>query len=186
MAADTWRTATVAVLEHPSSASQDEDSEDMDFSATRKSRLGAPQLQAQLSRLTDRTRLGRLKSTLLSKCAWQQVTRIEDLCHTHVSRKWVFHLDACAGSVLTPHSCITNVQKRLGNRVWTSAGERRLCDSFLDPQLEHAETCSTAEAARGHNACCRCDVCDDSQDDGRKTVSEQSVQRITSKETAQT
>ena len=36
-------------LEHPNSASQDEDSEDMDFS--RKSRLSAPQLQAQLSRL---------------------------------------------------------------------------------------------------------------------------------------
>ena len=33
---------------------------------------------------------------------------------------------------------------------------------------------------------CRCDVCDCSQDDGRKTVSEQGVQRITSKETAQT
>ena len=33
---------------------------------------------------------------------------------------------------------------------------------------------------------CRCDVCDGSQDDGRKTVSEQNVQRITSKETAQT
>ena len=30
------------------------------------------------------------------------------------------------------------------------------------------------------------DVCDCSQDDGRKTVSEQGVQRITSKETAQT
>ena len=35
-------------------------------------------------------------------------------------------------------------------------------------------------------AVCRCDVCDGSQDDGRRTVSEQSVQRITSKETAQT
>ena len=33
---------------------------------------------------------------------------------------------------------------------------------------------------------CRCDVCDCSQDDGRKTVSEQGVQRITSKETAPT
>ena len=37
-----------------------------------------------------------------------------------------------------------------------------------------------------HQELCRCDVCDGSQDDGRKTVSEQSVQRITSKETAQT
>ena len=33
---------------------------------------------------------------------------------------------------------------------------------------------------------CRCDVCDCGQDDGRKTVSEQGVQRITSKETSQT
>ena len=36
---------------------------------------------------------------------------------------------------------------------------------------------------------CRCEVCDCDQDDGRKTVSEQGVQRVTSKskkETAQT
>ena len=38
-------------------------------------------------------------------------------------------------------------------------------------------------------SCCRCEVCDYDQDDGRKTVSEQGVQRVTSKskkETAQT
>ena len=144
---------TIASLENPSSASQDEDSEDMDFSAPRKSRLGAPQLQAQLSRFTDRTRLRRLKSTLLSKGAWQDV-RIEDLCHTHVSHKLRYHMDACAGSVLTPHDYITNVQKkRLGNKAWTGCGECRLCASFLDLQLEHGETCSTAEATRGHCAC---------------------------------
>ena len=34
-----------------------------------KTRLSAPQLQAQLSRLTDRSRLRRLKDTLLSKGA---------------------------------------------------------------------------------------------------------------------
>ena len=77
---------TISSLEHPSSASQDEDSEDMNFSVPRKSRLSAPQLQAQLSRLTDRTRLS-LKNTLHFKGAWQQVTRIED--HTHVSHKWL-------------------------------------------------------------------------------------------------
>ena len=49
---------TIASLEHPSSASQDVDSEDMASSAP------------QLSRLTDRSRLRRLKDTLLSKCAW--------------------------------------------------------------------------------------------------------------------
>ena len=48
---------------------------------------------------------------LLPKGAWQQVTRIEDLCHAQVSHKWLYHLDACAGSVLTPHDYITNVQK---------------------------------------------------------------------------
>ena len=73
-------------LEHANSASQDEDSEDTDFSAHWKSRLSAPHLQAQLSRMSDRTLLRRLKSTLLSTRAWQQVTRIEDLCPTHVSQ----------------------------------------------------------------------------------------------------
>ena len=58
---------TMASLGHPGSASQDDDSDDMDFSVPRKSRLSAPQLQAQLSRLTDRTCLRRLKDTLLSK-----------------------------------------------------------------------------------------------------------------------
>ena len=67
------------------------------------------------------------------------MTRIEDLCHTHLSHKWLYHLDACAGSVLTPHDYITNVQKRLGNRAWTGFGQCRLCGSFLDPQLEHTE-----------------------------------------------
>ena len=39
-------------------------------------------------RQTDRTRLRRVKDTLLSKKgAWQQGTRIEDLCHTHVSHQ---------------------------------------------------------------------------------------------------
>ena len=131
----------------------------MDFSTPRKSRLGAPQLQAQLSRSTDTTRLRRLKCTLLSKGAWQQVRRVEDLCHTHVSHKWLYHLDACAGSVLTPHDCITNVQKGFENRALTGFGECRLCGSFLDPQLEHGETCSTAEATLGHYACVHAVVC---------------------------
>ena len=155
-AADEAWQQTVSGLQGPgatSSASQEEDGDDMDFSAPRKSRVSAPQLQSQLSRLTDRTRLKRLKNTLLSTGAWQQVTRIEDLCHTQVSHKWLYHQDACAGSVLTPHDYITNVQKRLGNRIWVGGG------SFLDPRLEHGETCSIAEATRGHHACVHAVVC---------------------------
>ena len=56
--------------------------------------------------------------------------------------------DACAGSVLTHHDFITNVQRRLGNRTRTGFGQCRLGSFF--PQLEHGETCSTAEATRGH------------------------------------
>ena len=33
-------------------------------------------------------------------------------CHTQVSHNWLYHLDANAGSVLTPHDYITNVQKK--------------------------------------------------------------------------
>ena len=72
---------TIASLGHPGSASPDDDSDDIDFSAPRNGRLSGPQLQAQLSRLTDRSRLRRLKDTLLSKGAWQQVTSVEDLYH---------------------------------------------------------------------------------------------------------
>ena len=150
---------TIASLEHPSSASQDEDSDDMDFAAHRKSRLSAPQRQAQLSRLTDLSRLRRLKDTLLFKGAWQQVSRIEDLCHAQVSHKWLYHLDACAGSVLTPDDFITNVPQRLGNRVWVGGGQCRCCGFLLDPQLEHAEPCCSAEATRVHNACVHAAVC---------------------------
>ena len=66
------------------------------------------------------------------------------------------HLDVCAGSVLTLHDYITNVQKRLGNRLWEGDGQCRCCGSFLDPQLKHAEACSPAEASREHCACVVC------------------------------
>ena len=99
-------------LEHPSSAFHDDDSDDKDFSVSRKGRHTGPQLQAHLSRLIDRSRLRRLKDTLLSKVARQQVTTIEDLCPARVSHKWHYHLDACAGSVLTPHDCITDVSEK--------------------------------------------------------------------------
>ena len=39
------------------------------------------------------------------------------------------------------------------------AGQCRCCGSFLDPQLEHAETCTTAEATREHYACVHAVVC---------------------------
>ena len=126
---------------------------------SQKSHLSGPQLQAQLSRLTDLSRLRRLKDTLLSKGAWQQVIRIEDLCHAQVCHKWPYQLDACAGSVFTPHDYITNVQKRLGNRVLVGGGQCRCCGFFLDPQLEHAETSSNAEAMWEHYACVHAVVC---------------------------
>ena len=37
--------------------------------------------------------------------------------------------------------------------AYTGPGQCRLCGSFLDSHLEHGETCSTAEATRGHYAC---------------------------------
>ena len=125
----------VSDLKQPSSAAQDVDGEEVDSKEPTQC-AAAPSAVA-----------------LDSGVRRQQVTRIEDLCHTHVFHKWLYHLGACAGSVLTPHNYVTNVQKRLGNRAWTGFGERRMCGSFLDPQLEHQETCSTAEATRGAHAC---------------------------------
>ena len=110
---------TVPGIEQSGLTSQDDDDDSKPTVAPpRKSRLSAPQLQAQLSLLSDRTRLQRLKHTLHTNGAWQ-VTRIEELCHAHVSHESLHHLDACAGSDLTPYDYITNVQKRLGNRAYT-------------------------------------------------------------------
>ena len=73
-------------IEHSRSLLPDDDEDDLDFSpGPRKSRLSAPQLQAQLSRLSDRTRPRRPKNTLLSKGAWQQVARIQDFCASRTS-----------------------------------------------------------------------------------------------------
>ena len=45
-------------------------------------------------------------------------------------------------------------KKRLGKRAWAGASANAVCvDRSWTPQLEHGETCSTAEATRGHYAC---------------------------------
>ena len=49
--------------------------------------------------------------------------------------------------------------RKLGCRLWVGGGQCRCCGSFLDPKLEHAETCSTAEATRGHYACVHAVLC---------------------------
>ena len=121
----------IASPEHPSSASQDEDCDDMGL-------LRAPEEPTQ--------------------CAAAPSAAF-------TSHKWLYHLDACAGSVLTPHDYITNVHKGLGNRIWVSDGQCRCCGSFLDPQLEHAETCSNAEATREHHVCVHAAVCGKKQAD---------------------
>ena len=66
----------------------DEDDNEISYVPSRGARLSAPQLQAQLSRMTDRTRLRRFRElTLQARGAWQQVVRIEDPRDTRVSRK---------------------------------------------------------------------------------------------------
>ena len=119
----------------------------------RARRINALQLQRELSILVDRTKVRRLIDTLRSQGAWSQVDRLAELRHKDVSHKWLRHLDAKSGSVLSAIDFVPNVQKRLGNRVSTCAVTCRLCGTLVDAHLEHSETCSTAEATRGHYAC---------------------------------
>ena len=75
------------------------------FSSTpRESPLGAPQLQAQLSRLFNRTGLRRRKNT--SPRERGSKWRGSKTCATRMS--------PTSGSVLTRHDFITDLQKRLG------------------------------------------------------------------------
>ena len=78
------------------------------------------------------------------------MTRIEDLCHIHVSHKWLYQLDACAGSVRTPHDYITNVQRSLGNRSCAGFGG---VDHLWTLNLSTVKHACTAEPTCGHHAC---------------------------------
>ena len=105
-----------------------------------------------------------MTSTLLNTGAWQQVTRIDVICVTRMSPTSGFTTKTC----VRPVSPRQHHQrgKRLCNRSYTGFGRcclfgsflgapvKAVCvDPFLDPQLDHGETCRTAEATRGHSAC---------------------------------
>ena len=118
-------------------------------------RLTVPHVQRELTRIQDCTKLRALEATLTSQGNWPQLERLRELRHPEVSHSWLSHLDSSSGAVMTPADYVINVQKRLGARILGGAIACRLCGAPLDPQLEHAETCSTAEATRGHYACVR-------------------------------
>ena len=105
----------------------------------RRGRLNTPQLQAQLSRLSDRTRLRRQKKKRPNKDTLSQEAHTpEGLCGER----------PLAARLLWP-TC----KKRLGNR--RPRRRRRMssvCGIVLDSHPEHCEMCSTAEATRGHHA----------------------------------
>ena len=117
--------------------------------------LTAPHLQKELTRLADCTRLRALESRLRAQANWGQLERLRDLRHPEVSHEWLWHLNARSGTVMAQADYIIGVQKRLGARIYEGAARCRLCGAYLDPELQHSETCSTAEATRGHYACVR-------------------------------
>jgi len=115
-------------------------------------------LQKELCRLLDCTRLRALEKTLHDQSNWPQLTRLKELRHPGVSHAWLWHLDHTTGSVLSEEDYVLNIQKRLGARILEGPEELpvcRLCQSHLDPQMEHCEVCSIGEATRGHYACVR-------------------------------
>ena len=77
------------------------------------------------------------------------MARVQDMCHTHVSHKWLHHLDACARSALTLHVLVTNVQTRLATERGHASVSADCVVPFLDPQLEHVETCSHCRSDPG-------------------------------------
>ena len=117
--------------------------------------ITGPHLQKELSKLQDCTRLRALEATLREQSNWGQLQRMKELRHREVSHKWLWHLDSTSGAVMTQRDYVVCVQKRLGARVYEGNATCRLCGAPLDPQLEHSECCSTAEATRGHYAVVR-------------------------------
>ena len=158
-AEETWRHTALGLTERipvaPRVSREGGEYEEADGSPARGTKLTAPHLQRELSMLMDRTKARRLKALLQSLGAWQQLDRFTDLGHHEVSHRWLRHLDPARGGVLAAADFVINVQKRLGNRMYNGEAPCRVCGAFLDAHLQHSETCSTAEATRGHYACVR-------------------------------
>ena len=55
--------------------------------------------------------------------------------------------------------CPHAARRHHGNRIWVRDGQCRRCGCVPGPQLEHAETCSNAEATRRHYAWVHAVVC---------------------------
>ena len=107
---------------------KDADGEQITNASARRRRLNALQLKTQVSRLSDRTKLRRLKHSLQAKRKWQQVVWIEDLCNTHVSHKWLWtHVREVSWRRTTLWSMF---KTRQGNRSSTGESGSRLCGTF--------------------------------------------------------
>ena len=121
--------------------------------AGRRGRTTSSHLHPELAALSDRSRLRQLEADLESQGNWPQLDGLRELRHRDISHKWISHLDTKNGAVLAAADFVLNVQKRLGARSHACGLSCQLCGEQLDPQVEHLETCSTAEATRGHYAC---------------------------------
>ena len=96
-----------------------------------------------------------LRSTSCARCSAARLhvgaCGVEVWCH--VSHKWLFHVDACAGSVLAPHDIVVNLQKRL-----TSVSLETECAAFVEHSWSHSWNTAKPAApqkprGRGHNTC---------------------------------
>ena len=83
------------------------------------------QLRAQLSRLTDRTRLRRLKDTLLSKGAWQTCAMLRS--PTSGSTTWTREGEVSSRRTITSPTC------RIG--MVTESGWEMASDGAVTPSL---------------------------------------------------
>ena len=116
----------------------------MDFSASRKSRLSPPQLQAQLSRLTERTQHSPLKVTLLSKGA-SLAAGFED--RRPVPHACVSQMALSPGRVRGKCPDAARQHHQRAEKTWQQDVDRLLSVPlvwfFLGPTTGTQRTCST-------------------------------------------
>ena len=139
---------TVSDLEHPSSASQEK--------TVRTSTSQRPGRADSVRRSSKRSFQGKLLG-LDSGASEEHTPLPRSLAASYEDRRLVPHarlpkvalsLGCVCGKCLDAARLHHQRPEKTWNSAWTGIGECRLCGSFLDPQLEHSETCSTAEATR--------------------------------------
>ena len=151
-AAGAASTAAGAVAGDQPEAPEEEPEDKEELEAMMENRVPGA-IQARLSSVMDKAKLGRILQDMEKRDMFDDVLRLRELEDSRVQdHSWIEAINPGKGATMAPHEWTTAVRLRLGANLTPTA---RICgacgEQTLDPQCYHALCCAQGESTRGHN-----------------------------------